>query len=678
MIVRRLIQLASNFNNPSSACELLRDERKVINLHSGIRKQRQLCRILELQGWTASSAKSEVDAYGGWGRKPSGLNALKLAKQNNRPFFALEDGFVRSVGLGQQGEPPLSIIMDANGIYYDARHPSDLEIRVNDLSYMKSFDVARARSAMNLLKASRISKYNQTGKHVGLGLKQEGYILLIDQTKDDPSIAYGLASSETFANMLIAAKRENPGQKIVVKIHPGVLAGVAKGHYSPDVDQVEFLVDDINPWILLEGASKVYTVTSGMGMEALIAGKPVRCFGAPYYAGYGLTLDELELSRRCKDVSLECLFSVAYLEYPIYYDPYKDEVTTFERTIETLSFLRDENEQNRSKTYCLGISKWKQPSVAAFLRSTHQEPTFLRSPSKGLAKAKANNGRLVIWASKIKDSFDEQCRAEGVNLLKMEDGFLRSKGLGSDLIPPLSLVLDCEGIYYDPNHPSELETFIEQGLFTESSLISAANIQLEIIRSGLTKYNVGKNRAIENLPQEGERSIILVPGQVGDDASIRLGTFVSPVKTNLDLLRATRIANPDAFIIYKPHPDVEAGNRYGRISSHKILEFADYIASETSTSCVLDVCDEVWTLTSLMGLEALIRKKKVVCFGLPFYAGWGLTHDKVSCDRRTRKASLDELFAAAYLVYPKYIFRGLDGYMRMPAEMAPAILKNKP
>lgn len=675
MTLLRLLQLASNFSDRGSAREPLTGERKVINLHSGIRKQRQLCRILELRGWTASSAKSGVDAYGGWGRKPSGLNARRLADQNNRPFFALEDGFVRSVGLGQRGEPPLSIIMDANGIYYDATQPSDLELRVNDLSHVKSFDPSRARAAMNLLKASRISKYNQTGKDAGLGVKQEGYVLVIDQTKDDPSITYGQASSKTFVDMLIAAKRENPGQKIVIKTHPGVLAGVAKGHYSPDVDQVDFLVSDMNPWILLEGASKVYTVTSGMGMEALIAGKPVRCFGAPYYAGYGLTLDELELPRRRKDVSLERLFSAAYLEYPTYYDPYRDEVTTFERTIETLAFLRDENELNRAKTYCLGMSKWKQPSVSAFLRSTHQEPMFLRSPSKALEKAKASNGRLVIWASKSQVSFAEQCQAEGVILLKMEDGFLRSKGLGSNLIPPLSLVLDDEGIYYDPTRSSELETIIQQGRFKESSLISAAEVQLEIIRSGLTKYNVGEGRVIENLPLKGEKSIILVPGQVSDDASIRLGTSLGPVKTNLELLKATRLANPDAFIIYKPHPDVEAGNRYGRISTHNILEYADYIASEISTSYVLDKCDEVWTLTSLMGLEALIRKKKVVCFGLPFYAGWGLTDDKILCNRRTRKASLNEIFSAAYLVYSKYIFRGLDGYMRMPAEMAPAILK---
>lgn len=610
MIVRRLLQLLSNFDDSCSTFKPLTGDQKVIRVHSGIHKQRQLCRILELMGWTTSVANIAVDAYAGWGRKKTGLDSLAQAKQNYRPFFALEDGFVRSVGLGQRGEPPLSIIMDANGVYYDATVPSDLELRLNDYSHANSFDAERARAAMSLLKSNRISKYNQTGKDTGSGLKQEGYILVIDQTKDDPSITYGLASPKTFADMLIAAKRENPGQKIIIKTHPAVLAGVAKGHYSGELESVDFLVDEVNPWILFEGAAKVYTVTSGMGMEALIAGKTVRCFGAPYYAGYGLTQDELKLSRRSKDVSLENLFSAAYLEYPIYYDPYKDEITTFEKTIETLAFLRDENELNRTKTYCLGMSKWKQPSVAAFLRSTHQEPVFLRSKSKALAMAQSNDARLVIWSSKCKPSFEKECRSTRVNLMRMEDGFLRSKGLGSDLVPPLSLVLDIEGIYYDPNRPSELETLIERGLFTDSSLDAANKIKHEIIRSGLTKYNVGKGRIIENLPSKGKKSVILVPGQVGDDASIRLGTSMGPVKTNLDLLEATRLANPDAFIIYKPHPDVEAGNRYGRISPHRILDFADYVASEMSTSYVLDACDEVWTLTSLMGLEALIRKKK--------------------------------------------------------------------
>jgi capsular polysaccharide export protein len=57
---------------------------------------------------------------------------------------------------------------------------------------------------------------------------------------------------------------------------------------------------------------------------------------------------------------------------------------------------------------------------------------------------------------------------------------------------------------------------------------------------------------------------VLVVGQVEDDASIRLGAGV--VRTNLGLLTAAAHANPGARIIYKPHPDVEAGLRPGTIA----------------------------------------------------------------------------------------------------------------
>ena len=62
---------------------------------------------------------------------------------------------------------------------------------------------------------------------------------------------------------------------------------------------------------------------------------------------------------------------------------------------------------------------------------------------------------------------------------------------------------------------------------------------------------------------------ILVPGQVEDDASIRLGT--RDICTNLALLRSTREQNPDAIVIYKPHPDVEAGCGPARCQRRHII-----------------------------------------------------------------------------------------------------------
>jgi len=675
--VRRLGQLFSNLYSRGETSLPRTDQQMKIYLGAGIRKQRQVCRILEQSGWASTPSKISASAYAGWGRRKSGIEARELGQRFNKPAFALEDGFIRSVGLGQKGEPPISIIMDKCGIYYDATEPSWLEQRLSCDESAQNVDETRARDSIEMLRQARISKYNHVAKQQGDHADRDSYILIIDQTRNDPSITYGLADTSTFARMLKVAKYENPSKRILIKTHPGVTAGVAYGHFDFNEPSVEFVTETVNPWKLLENAEKVYTVSSGMGMEALLAGKKVRCFGMPFYAGWGLTDDELYVDRRSAVISLENLFSAAYLEYPTYYDPYIDEITTFERAVEILSFLRDKNEANKTKTICLGMSKWKQPSVSAFLRSTYQEPLFVKSSMEAIQTAKKDNARLVVWSSKCTPNLEKSCVEQNVSLLKMEDGFLRSNGLGSDLIPPLSLVLDEYGIYYDPTRTSRLEKLIEVGKYTPAALAAGREIRKQIVDKGLTKYNIEKNRSIENLPSDQSKKIILVPGQVADDASIRFGTLGSNVTSNLELLKIARRENSDAFIIYKPHPDVEAGNRSGRLPSHVLLQYADYIASDISTDYVIGVSDEVWTLTSLIGFEALLRGKKVVCFGIPFYAGWGLTTDRLTCERRTRRATLDEVFTAAYISYSSYIFRGLDGYIRMPAELAPAVLHRK-
>lgn len=140
---------------------------------------------------------------------------------------------------------------------------------------------------------------------------------------------------------------------------------------------------------------------------------------------------------------------------------------------------------------------------------------------------------------------------------------------------------------------------------------------------------------------------------MGDDASIRRGT--GAVSSNFALLRQVRLDYPDAFIIYKPHPDVELGRRWGRIGLHAVLRHANMIASDIAPELAIDAAHKVCVMTSLLGLEALMRDKPVVCYGLPFYAGWGLTEDRMSTPRRTRQRSLDEVLAAAYLRYASYI-----------------------
>src|SRR3546814_18457558 len=75
--------------------------------------------------------------------------------------------------------------------------------------------------------------------------------------------------------------------------------------------------------------------------------------------------------------------------------------------------------------------------------------------------------------------------------------------------------------------------------------------------------------------------------------------------------------NPDAQIIYKPHPEVIRGTRHD--SSHSsprdVEHIADVIYEDISLADALDTVDHVYTITSLSGFEALLRGIRCTCLG---------------------------------------------------------------
>ena len=85
--------------------------------------------------FTDKKIKKQANAIAGWGLRPTTKKARKYATENKLPFISLEDGFLRSVGLGLEGYSPLSLIADSVGIYYDARSPSELENLIKSLFY---------------------------------------------------------------------------------------------------------------------------------------------------------------------------------------------------------------------------------------------------------------------------------------------------------------------------------------------------------------------------------------------------------------------------------------------------------------------------------------------------------------------------------------------------------------
>jgi capsular polysaccharide export protein len=209
-------------------------------------------------------------------------------------------------------------------------------------------------------------------------------------------------------------------------------------------------------------------------------------------------------------------------------------------------------------------------------------------------------------------------------------------------------VIDDLGIYFDPARESRLERLIAEASALPDAEIERARRLIARIRAvGLSKYNLSEGGA------PLEPGTILVPGQVEDDASIRLGA--GEVRTNIGLLQRVREANPGARIVYKPHPDVEAGLRAGRVDEGAVRELADAIVAGDPAR-LLGPGVRVWTMTSLLGFEALLRGNEVTTLGAPFYAGWGLTRDLGPIPaRRTARPGLAALAHAALIGYPRYL-----------------------
>ena len=289
--------------------------------------------------------------------------------------------------------------------------------------------------------------------------------------------------------------------------------------------------------------------------------------------------------------------------------------------------------------YALGFSRWKHRPLRLCFSGWNVR--FVRDVSK------VPSGAVVAAWGRHEISDVE---AQGFNVVRVEDGFLRSVGLGADLTRPISWVLDWSGIYFDASKPSDLETMLSEMVFPSDLMKRAAVLRERVVAAGLTKYNVGTMRWGR---PSGVTRVILVPGQVESDASIALGAVET--KTNLGLLKAVRAANPDAYVLYKPHPDVLARMRAKGEGEDTAVCWCNEVVPDVPMGDLLREVDEVHCLTSLAGFEALIRMKKVVCYGQPFYSGWGLTEDVAPIARRTRQLTLDELTAGVLLLYPIYI-----------------------
>lgn len=627
---------------------------------------------VRLRAWRAAP----VDVVAGWGLRPTTRKAVAYAGKHGLPYVALEDGFVRSFGTGEHF-PPLSLVVDDAGIYYDCTRPSALEQLLSSDADVLAPDAALVRQAREKLLSAGLSKYNHAPDLSAGVLRADDLqrVLVVDQTAGDMSVAKGGADAATFEAMLAAALDENPQATVYVKTHPEVTSGRKGGYLTgvqPDVRTV-VLRDAVNPMSLIAQMDKVYVVSSTMGFEALLASKPVVCFGVPWYAGWGVTDDRQPqhaamLRRAGRSRSVDELFAAGYMRYTRYLNPETRQLGSIADVTVWLDRQREMARRYSGRMICVGFPRWRAWNFRQMLSLHAKRVVHARSADAAATLKPERDDCLVCWGRVPPDGVLELAAAWNVRLLRMEDGFIRSVGLGSDLIPPQSFVLDARGIYFDPSQPSELEDMLNTRALTEQDITRAQAVRSFIVEHGITKYNLEPLMPV-NWPSRG-RLVVLVPGQVEDDASIRFGCDTSGVCTNMGLLQAARRQFPEAFIVYKPHPDVASGNRRGKMALREALNVADHVEVQASVVSCIEACDVVVTMTSLTGFDALLRSKRVVVHGRPFYAGWGLTEDQLAVPRRHRSRNLDELVACALLHYPLYWDPLLKGYTTCEAVLS--------
>jgi capsular polysaccharide export protein len=596
-----------------------------------------------------SAGAGELVAIADWSHGP-GLEASRSQALNRGlPFLAMDQGFLRCVD--RNSPHPWSLLVDDLGLHHDATHPSRIELLIEESASVGP----AATELLHLIRTHRLSRYNdRPDLDEGRMRDKAPLVLVIDQERDDPQLPTD--ARPVMSAMLEAALDENPSARVMLCGYPGTAANLRKGHLAAIADRrsVTLFESDISWPSLASRASRLYTATSLAGLEALALGVPVSCFGRPFYAGWGLTDDRASLPRRSARPALAQFMAAAYERYPRYIDPVHARPATALELARRIIAARDSDSAKAGTTTVLGISRWKRSFVRKFVVSRHGTMQFARISRRSIARTARRGGRAIVWAAREPPWLASAAQSAGVALSRLEDGFLRSVGLGSDFTPALSLVVDDLGIYFDPRRESRLERMLNEHDFSPALLDQARSLRHRLVERRLSKYNLQHRDARVAPPQKAAgRRVLLVPGQVEDDGSVRLGS--PKVRSNLELLAAVRTAVPEATILYKPHPDVERGNRPGHVAENDARRFADDILTGWDAPSALELADEVHTMTSLLGFEALLRGYPVTVYGLPFYSGLGLTTDILSWPRQRRRVDIETLVAGTYLLYPQYI-----------------------
>ncbi|MGC4063644.1 MAG: NTP transferase domain-containing protein [Polyangiaceae bacterium] len=627
----------------------------------------------------AARDASRVDAVLGVGTGPLADDARAYATKHGKRFVPVEPAFFGSISKGKRVRPCGFVLGPSNGAPRErgaalSREPSLIEAWLESEQSLFTTELCeRAASLRRFIVEQRLSRVTDALAFPEPFSRECASNPVVVVLPELDSGTKGSVARDEFERLLTRAREDHPNSPVWILRDFEPLARCRRTLELPrSQSHARELPSNVCRGKLLDCAKHVYTVASPFGFEALLRGVPVTVLGRPFYAGWGLTTDLNPTWRRTSTRSLDELVAAALILAPIYVNPVTERRTSPEAMLSYLALQRRRYVENRGHFVCVGFSFWKKAILRRYLESPDNRIEFVRDARALKSTTIDESTRLVVWASRPHEPVRRLAEERKLELLRVEDGFLRSVGLGSDWAAPGSLVFDDLGIYYDPSRPSRLERLLAETDFSEADLKAAERLRQAILSLRISKYNTHGDRSFVPAAKPG-RPVVLVPGQVADDASVRLGgATVGGVR---ELLVAVRELEPNAHIVYKPHPDVLSGNRKGLVDEGLGTWFDELVLDVPIARC-LNVVDRVHTMSSLVGFEALLREIPVVCHGKPFYSGWGLTRDLYPQERRDRNLTLPMLVAAVLLLYPRYYHFPTASFCSA-AQMASAIARSQ-
>lgn len=569
-----------------------------------------------------------------WKDDPNHKKAERLAEKNGSNLIRLDDGFICSVSGSNQ---KLSICYDSSKTHCN----NDNVIHALIPLPLTTNEYERASQAISFKNTHYISKHNEIPVlHINtMGYQHKRKVLIIDQVIGSESSESDGSNMRTFKSMIIDALADFPDAQIFIALHPNhqkipTFATQIETTWLDDIDgndRILFINTPINVIQLINQVDAAYTISSLTGFDAILLGKNVYVYGRPFYAGYGVTIDK-HCDKR-GSCSIQQIFYAAYIRHSTYINPITGTKCDLETVMEIVAANISINPD--SQVVIKTPRLWQRKFLKTFMRR-HS----IRSPqfSKRFYTAQ--------WGYCDRNNFD----------YFIEEGILRSRGLNSPSAEPHSLVIDCNGPYYDHKSESTLEKLLNERTFSERELERAKQLQTVIINDANTKLSATPQK-INNPKKE----YVVVIGQTETSKSINTSGCGF---NNVDAVKIAKQRYPDCHIIYRPHPDA-IQNRNTNQCELAASKLADEVSTGGSFDNLLTQAKCVVTVTSNSGLEALIRGVKVYCLGYPYYYGWGLTEDESKLPNRSRKLSIEELIAGVLILYPDYYDYVTDLFCRV-------------